>query len=131
MNYLIDELPAVRDQLDAVVASSQATEATPEEADFEVTRSLEAGNLDLYIDGADEANKQFHLIKGGGGALTREKILAMQPASLSASSTTRNGSAYSAHLSRYPSRMSRWRAPMFDAQFRQEAAVSRTARRTS
>ena len=37
---------------------------------------LTAGDLDLYIDGADESNKHLHLIKGGGGALTREKVLA-------------------------------------------------------
>ena len=41
-----------------------------------MTELDEAGELDFYVDGADEANKHFHLIKGGGGALTREKILA-------------------------------------------------------
>jgi len=43
---------------------------------FEVTKLSEAGDLDLYIDGADEATKHMHLLKGGGGALTREKVLA-------------------------------------------------------
>ncbi len=76
INYLIDELPAFRNQLDAIVVSSQATEARLKKLDFEITPLNQAGNLDLYIDGADEANKHFHLIKGGGGALTREKILA-------------------------------------------------------
>ncbi len=76
VNYFIDELPAFRDQLEAVVVSSQATEDRLRDLNFEITPLNQAGNLDLYIDGADEANKHFHLIKGGGGALTREKILA-------------------------------------------------------
>ena len=76
VNCFIDELPAYRDQLEMVVASSEATEERLKALDFEVTPLNQAGNLDLYVDGADEANKHFHLIKGGGGALTREKILA-------------------------------------------------------
>ncbi len=76
INYLIDELPAFRDQLEAVVVSSQASEDRLKNLNIEVTPLNQAGSMDLYIDGADEANKHFHLIKGGGGALTREKILA-------------------------------------------------------
>jgi ribose 5-phosphate isomerase A len=76
VNELIKELPAVRDQLDAVVASSEDTAKRLKEIGIEVSELADVGHLDLYIDGADEANKQFHLIKGGGGALTREKILA-------------------------------------------------------
>ena len=76
INYFIDELPAFRDQLEAVVVSSQATEDRLKALNFEITPLNQAGSIDLYIDGADEANKHFHLIKGGGGALTREKILA-------------------------------------------------------
>jgi ribose 5-phosphate isomerase A len=76
VNELIKELPAVRDQLDAVVASSEDTAKRLQEIGIEVSELADVGHLDLYIDGADEANKQFHLIKGGGGALTREKILA-------------------------------------------------------
>lgn len=76
VNYLIEELPAIRDQIQAVVASSKATEDRLQQLNFEVTPLNQAGSIDLYIDGADEANKHFHLIKGGGGALTREKILA-------------------------------------------------------
>lgn len=76
INYLIDELPAFRDQLEAVVVSSQASEDRLKNLNIEVTPLNQAGSIDLYIDGADEANKHFHLIKGGGGALTREKILA-------------------------------------------------------
>ncbi len=76
VNLLIDELPTVRDQIQAVVASSKATEERLRKLNFEVTPLNQAGSIDLYIDGADEANKHFHLIKGGGGALTREKVLA-------------------------------------------------------
>ena len=76
INYFIDELPAFRNQLDAVVVSSQATEDRLKALDFEITPLNQAGSIDLYIDGADEATKRLHLIKGGGGALTREKVLA-------------------------------------------------------
>jgi len=76
VNELIKELPAFRDQLDAIVASSEDTAKRLTALGFKVSELADVGNLDLYIDGADEANKQFHLIKGGGGALTREKILA-------------------------------------------------------
>jgi len=76
VNELIKELPAFRDQLDAIVASSEDTAKRLTALGFKVSELSDVGNLDLYIDGADEANKQFHLIKGGGGALTREKILA-------------------------------------------------------
>lgn len=76
VNHFIDELPAYKDRLAAVVASSRATEARLRARGLAVTDLDEVGDLDLYVDGADEANKHFHLIKGGGGALTREKILA-------------------------------------------------------
>lgn len=76
VNYLIDLLPEVRENIDIVVASSNATARRLGDLDFEVRPLSETGRLDLYIDGADEANKHFHLIKGGGGALTREKVLA-------------------------------------------------------
>ena len=76
VNHFIDALPEVRGLIDAVVASSQATEDRLRALDFEVSQLSETGNLDLYVDGADEANKHFHLLKGGGGALTREKVLA-------------------------------------------------------
>jgi ribose 5-phosphate isomerase A len=76
VNEFIDELASIRDQIDKVVASSVATADRLASAGFEVSELADAGNLDLYVDGADEANKHFHLIKGGGGALTREKVLA-------------------------------------------------------
>ncbi len=76
VNLLIDQLEPFRDDLAAVVASSRATEARLRAHGFAVVELDQVGDLDLYVDGADEANKYFHLIKGGGGALTREKILA-------------------------------------------------------
>ena len=76
VNCLIELLPSIRASIDKVVSSSRASTALLEEKGFEVTTLNEAGDLDVYIDGADEATKRLHLIKGGGGALTREKVLA-------------------------------------------------------
>jgi ribose 5-phosphate isomerase A len=76
VNHFIDQLGRLHGQLDAVVASSRETERRLRAAGFEVSELSSAGDLDLYVDGADEANKHFYLIKGGGGALTREKVLA-------------------------------------------------------
>ena len=76
VNFLVDMLPDVKNRIDRVVSSSAATTALLEERGFEVSTLNKAGDLDLYIDGADEATKRLHLIKGGGGALTREKVLA-------------------------------------------------------
>ena len=76
VNCLIELLPEVRDYIDCVVSSSKASTQLLETAGFEVTTLNESGDLDMYIDGADESNKRLELIKGGGGALTREKVLA-------------------------------------------------------
>jgi ribose 5-phosphate isomerase A len=76
VNELIDLLASVRERIDSVVSSSRATTARLEEAGFEVSPLNSVGDLDVYIDGADEATKHMHLVKGGGGALTREKVLA-------------------------------------------------------
>jgi ribose 5-phosphate isomerase A len=76
VNYLIEMLPTVRDRIERVVASSKASAALLQEAGFEVSTLNEVGDYDLYIDGADESNKRLQLIKGGGGALAREKVLA-------------------------------------------------------
>jgi len=76
VNHLIDALPSVRNKIQAVVSSSNATSALLEERGFEVSMLNSVGDVDLYIDGADEATKHLQLIKGGGGALTREKIIA-------------------------------------------------------
>ncbi len=76
VNILIDMLPDVRDRIEAVVSSSKASTALLKELGFEVKTLNEIGDIDVYIDGADECNKHLQLIKGGGGALTREKVLA-------------------------------------------------------
>ncbi len=76
VNCLIEMLPEVRDRIDRVVSSSRASTKLLEEHGFEVRTLNETGDIDLYIDGADESNKHLQLIKGGGGALTREKVLA-------------------------------------------------------
>ena len=76
VNYLIEMLPEIRDKIDRIVSSSKASTALLEENGFEVSTLNEVGDYDLYIDGADESNKRLQLIKGGGGALTREKVLA-------------------------------------------------------
>ena len=76
VNCLIEMLPEVRDQIDRVVSSSKATTQLLEQQGFKVNTLNETGDIDLYIDGADESNKHLQLIKGGGGALTREKVLA-------------------------------------------------------
>ena len=76
VNFLIEMLPAVRDMIDCIVSSSRASSVLLEEQGFTVSTLNEVGDFDLYIDGADESNKRLQLIKGGGGALTREKVLA-------------------------------------------------------
>lgn len=76
VNFLIELLPGIRDRIDAVVSSSAASTKLLEAQGFTVSTLNEVGDLDLYIDGADEANKHLQLVKGGGGALTREKVLA-------------------------------------------------------
>jgi len=76
VNSLIEMLPTVRDRIECVVSSSRASTELLEAEGFEVKTLNEAGALDVYIDGADESTKRLHLIKGGGGALTREKVLA-------------------------------------------------------
>lgn len=73
---LIELLPDVRSRIDTVVSSSKASTKLLDAAGFEVSTLNEAGDIDVYIDGADESNKRLQLIKGGGGALTREKIVA-------------------------------------------------------
>ena len=76
VNFLIDMLPEIKNKISAVASSSVQTENLLKMNGFEVQTLNQLGMLDLYIDGADEATKNLHLIKGGGGALTREKILA-------------------------------------------------------
>jgi len=76
VNIFIDELAKAGTRLEGAVASSEATATRLKEHGIEVLDLNTTGSLDLYIDGADEVNPQLQLIKGGGGALTREKIVA-------------------------------------------------------
>ncbi len=74
VNFLIDLLPEL--QLEAAVASSQATADRLKKLGIEVVDMNHVGGLDAYVDGADEIDRHMHMIKGGGAALTREKIVA-------------------------------------------------------
>lgn len=76
VNCFIDALAASRIQIEAAVSSSEATTSRLRAAGIEVRELNLAGTLDVYIDGADEFDSHRRLIKGGGGALTREKIVA-------------------------------------------------------
>lgn len=75
-NCFIDELATVKDMFDGAVASSEASAERLKRHGIPVYDLNGSGTLEFYIDGADEANENLHLIKGGGGALTREKIVA-------------------------------------------------------
>ena len=75
-NHFIDALARIKGKLDGAVASSNATAERLKKAGIPVLDLNATGDLPLYVDGADEATKYLHLIKGGGGALTREKIVA-------------------------------------------------------
>ncbi len=76
VNIFIDELAAKGVRLEGAVASSEATAERLRSHGFEVLDLNYTGGISLYIDGADEANPALQLIKGGGAALTREKIIA-------------------------------------------------------
>ncbi len=69
-------LPDLKSRVEATVASSDRSAALLVELGLPVVDLNAVGPLDVYIDGADEANSRLHLIKGGGAALTREKIVA-------------------------------------------------------
>jgi len=76
VNCFIDMLDKVKSKIEAVVSSSELTTKLVESKNIKVIELREAGKIPIYIDGADESNKFKQLIKGGGGALTREKIVA-------------------------------------------------------
>ena len=76
VNHLIEALPSVKNKIEAVTSSSEASTKLLEENGFRVDDLSSVGSPDVYIDGADEITQHFHMIKGGGGALTREKIIA-------------------------------------------------------
>lgn len=76
VNHFIDVLAERRPDVLGCVSSSKATTERLRAAGFDVVDLNSSGELGVYVDGADEANDHFELIKGGGGALTREKIIA-------------------------------------------------------
>ena len=75
-NYFIDELSAIKARLEGAVASSQASTARLQQAGIRVFDLNVVSEVPVYVDGADEIDHQLRMIKGGGGALTREKIVA-------------------------------------------------------
>ena len=75
-NYFIDALADARALIKGAVASSEETARRLREHDIPVLELDSTGDLSVYVDGADEATRALALIKGGGGALTREKIIA-------------------------------------------------------
>ena len=76
VNHFIDALGRLRGQFDCCVASSEASAKRLKAEGFRVVSLNESSGVALYVDGADEADNARRLIKGGGGALTREKIVA-------------------------------------------------------
>ncbi|GAA6136475.1 ribose-5-phosphate isomerase RpiA [Arenicella sp. 4NH20-0111] len=75
-NLFIDELAKIKGQIDGAVASSEASAERLRNHGIKVMELDQVGGLPIYVDGADESTKHLHLIKGGGAALTREKIVA-------------------------------------------------------
>jgi len=76
VDILIELLAPLASKLGPVVSSSERSTERLAEVGISIVELSAVGDLDLYLDGADEATKHRHLIKGGGGALTREKIVA-------------------------------------------------------
>jgi len=76
VNHFIDALARIKHRVEGVVSSSEASTQRLKACKIPVLDLNAVGPLPLYVDGADEANRQLQLIKGGGGALTREKIVA-------------------------------------------------------
>jgi ribose 5-phosphate isomerase A len=75
-NFFIDELGNIRDRIRGAVASSEATAVRLKSHGIPVFDLNDIASMPVYVDGADEINPQGAMIKGGGGALTREKIVA-------------------------------------------------------
>lgn len=75
-NYFIDALATIKHKIEGTVASSEATAKRLKSHGIPVYDLNGVNEISIYVDGADESNHYLHLIKGGGGALTREKIVA-------------------------------------------------------
>lgn len=75
-NYFIDALASLKNEINATVASSEESARRLKAHGIPVVELNSVGGVDIYVDGADECNEYLQLIKGGGAALTREKIVA-------------------------------------------------------
>ena len=75
-NHFIDFLASIKGKIEGTVASSVASAERLKKHGIPVFDLNAVGELSVYVDGADESNRHLHLVKGGGGALTREKIVA-------------------------------------------------------
>ena len=75
-NHFVDALAEIKGDIEGTVASSQATADRLKSHGIPVLDLNSVDDIPIYVDGADESNHYLHLIKGGGGALTREKIIA-------------------------------------------------------
>jgi ribose 5-phosphate isomerase A len=78
VNKFIDALASMKDQIPGAVSSSEASTARLKALGIPVFEANAVGELSVYIDGADEIDAAGHMVKGGGAALTREKIVAAQ-----------------------------------------------------
>ena len=76
VNCFIEALGTLKDQIKGAVAASKNSEERLRQQGIEVFSTNDVSSLDIYVDGADEINPQKMMIKGGGAALTREKIVA-------------------------------------------------------
>ncbi len=76
VNHFIDYLATIKSKIDGAVSSSEVSTERMKSHGIPVMDLNAAGELELYVDGADESDHNLALIKGGGGALTREKIVA-------------------------------------------------------
>jgi len=76
VNHFIDALATIKDKIVGAVSSSEASTELLKSYGIEVFDLNNVDGIDVYVDGADEVNAHMHMIKGGGAALTREKIVA-------------------------------------------------------
>ena len=76
VNHFIDALATIKDRIEGAVSSSEASTQKLEANGIKVVDLNDSNDIEVYVDGADESNHLLELVKGGGGALTREKIIA-------------------------------------------------------
>src|SRR5258706_6275595 len=76
VNFFIDSLSKIKHKIEGAVAASETSAARLKQYGIRVYDLNSVHSLDVYVDGADEVTENLHMIKGGGGALTREKIVA-------------------------------------------------------